>query len=99
MQLRGLTYSSLFFAGILTAVWLLAAIAYVTNWRDAGGWVDCGIRCSSVQHLVGSILFWFVPLVGILLLVAVVSAVLSWKSRRAGIDRSKAANQESVERP
>jgi hypothetical protein len=59
-------------------LWLLAFYALETDWHDAGGFVDCWPRCTTLQDVTGT-MFWYAgPIAGILFLTALVTALLSY---------------------
>jgi len=64
--------------GVLAGLWVLAALAITTDWRDADGYVDCWPNCSRVQETVG-VLFLVAPAAGALL---AFSALVAWLIRR-----------------
>jgi hypothetical protein len=61
---------------VLALVWILANYAISINWHDANGFIDCGLHCTARQGAVG-IVFWYAPIIaGILLVIALVSAII-----------------------
>ena len=76
-RLQRLTAVSLAALVPLAALWVLNFYAVSTNWQDVGGFIDCGVHCSSSQETAG-MLFFYVPVIaGFLLIIALVSALWS----------------------
>ena len=75
---RRLARNVVFGLAVLATLWVLAALAISTDWRDADGYVDCWPNCSAVQDAVG-VLFWIGPAAAVVL---AVSAIITWFIRR-----------------
>jgi hypothetical protein len=79
---RRLGRNVVFGLGLLAALWLLAALAVSTEWRDADGYVHCWPNCSPVQDAVG-VLFLVAPAAAVFL---ALSALVTWLiPRRRGV--------------
>src|SRR5919197_762834 len=68
--------------GLVTGLWILAALAISTDWRDADGYVDCWPNCSLVQDTVG-VLFWVAPAAALVL--AFSALIDAFVRRRRGL--------------
>jgi hypothetical protein len=74
--LRRLGIACLTAIAFLAVLWILANQAIATGWHDADGFIDCGIYCAGRQEAV-AVVFWYAPVIaGILLLIALVSAII-----------------------
>jgi Ca2+/Na+ antiporter len=59
---------------VLIALWLLAMVAYSTDWRDADGFLDCWPTCTRHQQAIGSVLL----IAPVMLIVWLSAAVVVW---------------------
>jgi hypothetical protein len=75
---RRLGRNVVFGLGLLAALWLPAALAVSTDWRDADGFGDCWPNCSPAQDTVG-VLFLVAPAAAAFL---ALSALVTWLIRR-----------------
>ena len=60
---------------VVACLWVLAAVATATGWKDADGWIDCGESCSALQYATGATLAGGILVGAALIVVAVVAAV------------------------
>jgi hypothetical protein len=63
-------------------LWILANQAIETDWHDADGFIDCWPHCTAHQKAIQAV-FWLAPVTaGLLLVVALVSAIVRARSQR-----------------
>jgi hypothetical protein len=78
---RRLARNAVIWLAILAALWVLAAVAISTDWRDADGYVDCWPHCMRVQQTVG-VLFWIAPVAAALTAISALVASLARRRQR-----------------
>jgi hypothetical protein len=66
--------------GLLVVLWMLAVFAIAADWHHAGGFFECGRRCTDVQNTTSYVLLYTPVIVGVLLVTVLVSA-FALKSR------------------
>jgi hypothetical protein len=66
----------------LAVLWLLAQHAIAIDWHDADGFIDCGRYCTDRQQAIGVVFFYAPVTTGILLLIALVSAITHSRRHR-----------------
>jgi NADH:ubiquinone oxidoreductase subunit 6 (subunit J) len=80
--LRRLGTACLITVAFLAILWILANQAIETDWHDADGFIDCWPHCTAHQKAIQAV-FWLAPVTaGLLLVVALVSAIVRARSQR-----------------
>ena len=79
---RRIVWASLAAAVFLAFVWILAVASHTMDWHDADGWIDCWPRCKPVQDATRVILLSVPVIAGVLLVVALVTAIADWRGSR-----------------
>jgi hypothetical protein len=66
----------------LAILWILTNQAIASDWHDADGFIDCWPHCTDHQQAIGVVIFYAPLTAGILLLIALVSAIVHARSQR-----------------